>query len=211
MTPATPPFSIQEVADALKWPSELWKSQCHGVSLKAVRSGLFGEPGPSCRVVRGWAPGYGIDGQHSWIALGWPFDPDTRIIDLTAHCWGKTDDIIDSTVGEEYHAARHELPGHVLHGYRPGWIWNYGRPDGGRGSLIELDQSGLSKQARLFLDLLGPMTEQAWRALVTYPHGGWPAREVCEAIVDQISRMEVMLPIDVLAHVTDRNPENLYW
>lgn len=211
-TPDTLPW-ITTIEDTLDWPARDWKNNCHDVSLRAVRSGLFGEPGPSCRVVRGWAPGYGIEGQHSWIALGRPFDPATRILDLTAHRWGRVDGIVDSTVGEAYQEACDGFPGHVLHGYRPRSIWNYGKPDpvGGPGDLIELERDGLSEMANAFLDVLGPMTDRAWRDLVTFPHDGWPAHEICEAIVEQIPRVKIMLPIDVLAHVTDRNPEGLYW
>lgn len=203
--------SIRTVEDTIDWPSPGWKDNCHAVSLQAARSGMFGEPGPSCRVVRGWAPGYGIRGQHSWIVLGRPFDPDTRTIDLTVHQWGEVDGIVDSTVGEAYQEAYNGFPGHVLHGYQAGSIWDCGKPVSNSGEPVELERDGLSDMANAFLDVLGPQPVEGWRSLVTFPHGGWPAHEICEAIVEQIPRMEVLLPIDVIAHVTDRNPGGVYW
>jgi hypothetical protein len=205
-------IDAEQIADAIEIPVDRWLNRCHEVSLAAVRSGLLGEPGPSCRVVRGFTSGYGIFGQHSWIALGRPFDPDTTIVDLTAQAWHRVEDVVVSTVGMAYAGGNRDARMHVAHGYLPGSIWEFGRPDPGDGAFLELDRTGLlSYEADSFLDTLGPMCASSWIALVTYPHGGWPAHEVCEMIVEQVPRAKVMLPIDVVAHTTDRNPEGLYW
>jgi hypothetical protein len=203
--------STDEIADAIEIPTERWRDNCHVVSLAAVRSGLLGEPGPSCRVVRGFAAGYGVHGQHSWIALGRPFDPSTRIMDLTAHVWGEVSGIVASTVGEAFAGFLRYERGHVLHGYRSGSIFDFGRPEYDGSDVAVLDRAGLSDLACSFLDMLGPLSIANWVALVTYPHGGWPAHEICEAVCRQFPRVRVLLPIDVLAHVTDRNPDGLYW
>lgn len=202
--------SVEEVAREIGWPSEEWKNNCHAVSVQAVRSGLLGTPGPTCRVVRGWAVGYGIDTQHSWIAMGHPYDPETEIVDLTAHCWGEVLGAVHTTVGQAYRGAYAYSRGHLPHGYKPGSIFEYGRPDP-VGELVELPRHGLSEMAGAFLDVLGPLSYQGWADLVEYPHGGWPAQEICEAIVDRLPRAAAYIPIDVVGHATDRNPDGLYW
>jgi hypothetical protein len=204
--------SISEIADAIEIPAERWRNNCHVVSLAAVRSGLLGEPGPACRVVRGWTRGYGIGGQHSWIALGRPFDPGTRIVDLTAHTWGQVEGVVTGTVAQAEKDLFYRDRGHVAHGYEPGSIFGYGRPAPTLPELAHpLDVTELSEEARMFVSMLEPLSVDSWAALMTYPHGGWPAHEICEAVCEQIPRVRVLLPIDVLAHVTDRNPDGLYW
>lgn len=205
--------SIDDIAKAISIPADYWVNRCHEISYEIVRSGILAEPGPeTCRVVRGAAPGYGIFGQHSWIALGRPFDPKTTIIDATAHAWGKVEGLVVSTVADAYLGFELATFGHAAHGYLPGQIMNYGRPRvHDLDTAYLLDTSEMSAQARSFLHLLGPLNDEGWLALVTYPHGGWPAREVCEAIVEQVPRAEVVLPIDVVGHTTDLNPCGLYW
>jgi hypothetical protein len=210
MTVTDIPTYVQ-AAEAIGIPVERWNNNCHVVSLAIVRSGLLSEPGPSCRVVRGFTSGYGIGGQHSWIALGRPFDPETRMLDYTAHTWGEIlPGVINTTIGLAYRGAHAYGRGHLVHGYTPGSIWEYGKPEH-PGKPVPLDTSGMSEEARIFLDVLGPLSVEGWVALMTFPHGEWPAHEICEAVCEQIPRVRVLLPIDVLAHVTDRNPNDLYW
>lgn len=204
--------TLVELDDALQeGPPEEWINRCHVISLRAVRTGLFGEPGPQCRVVRGITAGYHIGGQHSWIALGTPYDPACIYIDITAQAWGRVDGIVVTSAEEAYNNFMAEQQGHCIHGYDPGSIWSYGKPERGNPPHFWLDPTGLSDEARTFLDLLGPLSVEGWKALFTFPQQDWPHREICKAIVKQIPRIDVLVPIDVISMVTDDNHGGLYW
>jgi hypothetical protein len=203
--------AIDIIAEAIDTPASNWNSRCHEISLRVVRTGLLGEPGPACRVVRGVASGYNIGGQHSWIALGYPYDPDTIYLDVTAHTWGKVEGIVVTTAGEAFENFMGDRQGHAAHGYDPRSIWEYGRPSPGYGKPIELDTSELSGEARTFLKILGPLDAKGWEKLGLYPKGAWPYRDVVNAIAEQLPKVAHSWPIDILGNGTDTNPGDIYW
>lgn len=204
-------LTMDDVARAVDYGDPIsWGGHCHDVSLRLVRSGILGEPGPECRVVRG--AGIGIGGQHSWVVVGDPFDPVSKLIDPTAFGWRKADDLVVTTVGD---------PRYTAHGYDPRSIWEFGRPS--PASPLSIDgwievtppDGGWSEQAETFLGLLGPLNIDGWVELAQYPTGGWPFREICLAIIHDpgpIGRhARVALPIDVASLRGSWNVKELYW
>lgn len=204
--------SIEDIAEAIGVPANQWRNRCHEISLMVVKSGIIAPPGPdTCRVARGVAIGYGIGSQHSWISLGWPFDPDTVYVDVTAHAWGEVEGIVCYTAMDAYKRFEQGDPSHVAHGFQPSSIWKFGRPSEPTGEPIALDASGLSDTAQSFLEILGPLDTDGWADLLRYPQGAWPCREIANAIVAQVPRVMVDVPIDVLGHASDANPSGYYW
>lgn len=184
-----------------------WGGHCHLVSHLLVRSGLLGEPGPHCRVVRGG--GAGIGGQHSWVVVGDPLEPTSVLIDPTAYGWGAADDLVVTTVGDKRYTA---------HGYDPRSIWDFGRPTGCTPEdawEVTPPEGGWSESAQTFLDILGPLDLDGWAELAHYPMGAWPSREIIKAIIRDPGmigdRASVRLPIDVASLRGDLNLKELYW
>jgi hypothetical protein len=174
-----------------------WAHNCHGASLALVRSGLLG---PAARVGRGACAGVG--GQHSWVVVDSdPYAVNARIVDPTL--WSYADEV----VGIWYGSAHDDR--HCPHG-GSGTIWTYGRPAEPVGDVIDLTPTEpLSDDAEAFLDLLGPLDKRGWSCLVNGPVIGWPAAEIVAAIDDTPS-LSVLVPIDVLGMLTERNPGGLY-
>ena len=197
--PLPPPPALPPLADleAAAGPFETWSHQCHAVSLALVRSGLF----PGSRVARGVC--VGVPGQHSWIVLGSDvYDPLAPIIDPTLWSY-------DATVkGIWVGFGRGGL--HRPHG--SGSIWDAGRPAPLRPEEEPYpfpNPGRLSTRAQAFLDLLGPLSRRGWAVLFNLPMGDWPSREIIDAAADD-PKLEVLIPIDILGMLTDRNPSGLY-
>lgn len=173
-----------------------WAYQCHAASLKLVQSGLLG--GPS-RVARGTCTG--VPGQHSWVVIGTDcYDDDAIIIDPTLWSY---DDYVGGVWVTTYREGRH-------HPFGKGSIWNWGRPDNAVGPIIELTpKEPFSDEARLFLNMLGPLDRKGWGILAHAPVQGWPSREIFEAIY-HTEGLAGIVPIDIIGMVTDLNPEGLY-
>lgn len=173
---------------------------CHSVSLALIRSGLLGEGGPSLRVARGAC--IGVPGQHSWVVIGNPYDPQSTIVDLTLWSYDRSQRRV--WVGDGMDALHRPKSGfHIFQGRPPA-------PQGG--DSLSLDPQGLSEQATRFLKVLGPLDVRGWQDLWSNCGMlGWPAAEILEAFLTQHSGMAPLVPIDVVGMVTDRNPENLYW
>ncbi len=173
---------------------EPWAKNCHMASLSLVKSDIAPD---HARVARGWCKG--IVCQHSWVALGDPYDPATEVIDLTRWSW----------LGEDPYIYRgHPVPDtYTPHGY--GEIWDVGRPVSNGGEPIHL--SGLLTEARDFLDFVDPdgLDVQAWHALLNSPIGGWPAREIIDRAYRHHQLMP-LIPIDVAGMLTDVNPAGVY-
>jgi hypothetical protein len=146
---------------------------CHGASLKLVQSGIFGV---KARVARGWCDG--VAGQHSWVAVsGDCYDVKGEIVDPTLHQYRPDVDAVDwrGTIS---------MPGwHRPHGF--GSLFDVARPYNHGGEVIELDPSTLSRSARTFLEVLGPLDAQGW-----------------------IQR--AFIPIDIVGMLTDINPGGFY-
>lgn len=169
-------------------PSE-WKGKCHQISLAVIRAGLVPD---GARVARGWA--LGIRSQHSWVILSDdPYDPKTEIVDPTYHAW--TDG--RGRVWQGHMSDAHHFP----HGY--GDIWEYGRPVPGNGDPVSVPTDGLSGDARLFLDILGPLDRTGWGRLANGPMLGWPSKEIVEAMC-KVDELAILLPIDIVGMLTDR-------
>lgn len=173
-------------------PLETFHHQCHAASIALVKSGVLGD---GARVARGTCPGVG--GQHSWVVLGDPYYPDVPVVDPTL--WSYLDG------APELWEGRAHIRPHTPHG--AGSIWDWGRPVAGDGPIIKLD--GLSRDAELFLQLLGPLDRRGWLNLFSAPVGGWPAAEVYAAAW-QSDELGALVRIDLVGMLTDLNPSGLY-
>lgn len=177
-------------AEAILGPLKNHERQCHSASLKLVKAGV------GDRVARGRCEGVGA--QHSWAVIGDPYKP-TLIIDPTL--WSYRKDVKGIFIG---------LP--KTYGHRPhgsGSIWDWGRPTPAYGPAIKLAPE-LSEEAQMFIDMLGPLDINGWQTLSNAPVGGWPAKEIFEAMLDT-PLLENMVPIDKIGMLTDRNPNGLYF
>jgi hypothetical protein len=195
------------LAEAIGVPYEDWANQCHAVSLMILKTGWFG-PG---RMARGTAAGIGS--QHSWIVLGRdPYDSQALLVDPT----------IVPTLRQQGIAGTNDPAGlpDIMVDYawrlsnRPhgaGSIWAYGRPGDPTGEIIELTPSvPLSRAAREFLKILGPLDRLGWGQLASAcPVGGWPAAEIIAAM-DDTPALKALVPVDRLGMLTSRNPGKLY-
>jgi hypothetical protein len=185
---------IDEVAHQIGIPIEQWRHNCHVISLAIVKAGLV----PSGRVARGVCRG--VPGQHSWIVDGPDcYDIAAPIIDPTVWSYVGTAPLILHTTATEF-------------GYRPhgaGSIWDHGCPTHRGGDTVHLDRGGLSTEARMFLDMVGPLDHTGWMSLFNAPVGGWPAKEIMTA-ADAHPDLAPLIPVDVLGMVTDLNPGGLY-
>lgn len=191
----------QLFADKIGIPLDEWYGACHRVSLAIVKAGLLhGPSGARVRVARGWTER--VSGQHSWISLGDPYNPQTRYVDPTWWCWTETD-------RQLIWSGEAEGSGHTPHG--AGSIWDYGKPVHQGGETISLTpDTPLSGPARRFLDMLGPLDAKGWMVLGNAPVGGWPAAEVFTAM-SQTPLLGEFVPIDVRGMLTEENPGGLYF
>jgi hypothetical protein len=188
--------NTDRIAEAIGVPSGEWDRRCHEISLKVLRTGLFGRG----RVARGVCAGVGS--QHSWIVLGDDvYDDSAPVVDPTL--WTYRDDVDGIFAGfvEEY--------GHVPHGsgavFMARMPRHYGGPD------IELTPAEpLSVSARHFLSHLLPLDLRGWGEVAHLPVEGWPAAEIITALCDTPG-LGVLVPVDIVGHLTDRNPGNWYW
>lgn len=189
------PADVAELAEALEIAPERVRQNCHAVSLLIVQTGLF----PDARVARGSARG--VLGQHSWVVHGDPYDKDSRIIDATLWSYDSSVKSIWTGTGRDGVHVPHGS-GHVLTGNPPS---HHG------GETIHLTPSTpLSPDALRFLRLIGaPLDYRGWHEVAHLPVGGWPAREVIEALLDTPS-LAALVPIDVQGMLTNRNPGRLY-
>lgn len=166
--------------------------QCHAASLALVRA-----LGEGHRVARGSV--LGVPGQHSWVVVGNDcYDPRIKVIDPTFWSYAGTKPAIWSGMA-------------MTKGYRPhgtGNIWDFGRPPQSTAEPIELAVE-VSDRAKLFLSLCGPLDRRGWAFLANAPVGGWPAREIIEAMLDTPG-LAVLIPYDIVGMLTDRNPSGLY-
>lgn len=186
------------LAELIGMPYEHWAHQCHAVSIRLLKTGLFGYG----RIARGGAEG--VLGQHSWIVLSHDvYDPKATIIDPTL--WSYDESVTGIWTGKN-------LVRHFPQGY--GNIWQWGRPETAEESgepVIELNLTRpLSRLADHFLnEAIGPMGRRGWMQLANAPMQGWPSAEIIAAI-DDTPKLRVYIPIDILGMLTDRNPKGLY-
>lgn len=178
-------------------PLAEWSHQCHAASVRIVKAGIFEQ----ARVARGVCPGLGS--QHSWVVLGDDcYARDVVLVDPTL--WSYDPTVEGIWIGDP--ADR----GHTPHGAASIWAW--GKPPAATDEPVELTEpeGGWSDDAKLFLELLGPLDVKGWRTLCQAPVEKWPAGEVFGAICDTFDWGEAVIPIDILGMVTDRNPGGLY-
>ena len=173
-------------------PLTRWHHNCHGASMAVIRA--FGG-----RVARGWCRG--VTSQHSWAVLGADcYSPDPTIVD--ASLWSFDSSVSGVWIGTLTDGL------HEPHG--GGSIWSAGRPLPAQGPPIKLKPSGrLSRAAKDFLELLGPLDLQGWQTLANLPVLGWPAAEIIAAM-DDTQELSALVPIDRLGMLTERNPGGLY-
>jgi hypothetical protein len=191
------------LAKLIDVPYEGWAKNCHSISLKLLKTGMFG-PG---RIARGWAQG--VTGQHSWIVLGDDvYARQAVIVDPTWIFYLQEKSLAGSRKGIQADYAFRLT--HSPHGH--GSIWSYGRPGDPSGEIIELTPSfELSREAKLFLsdDVLGPLDRQGWQQLASGAMEEWPAGEIIAAM-DDTPELAALVPIDILGMLTPRNPGGLY-
>jgi hypothetical protein len=185
--------SLQQRALKVLDPLSRWHHNCHAAALALVKAGI------AQRVARGICKGVGS--QHSWAVLGTDcYDLNTTIIDPTL--WSYTDSMPVVWIG----SLKDGL--HIPHG--TGSIWTWGRPPEAQGQPISLTPKfHLSPDAKLFLEILGPLDMLGWQILSSAPVGGWPAREIFAAM-DDTEELSCLVPVDILGMITDRNPGGLY-
>lgn len=178
-------------------PVAAWANRCHEVSLAVLKSGVFG-PG---RVARGTSPG--VHGQHSWIVLGKDvYSRDAVVVDPTYNPTTGQGDSILVVRNRQMHSP---------HGW--GDIWTMGGPpEDPTGPLIELaGYDELSVEATAFLAATGyPLDYQGWSHIAHGPMEGWASGEIISAMCET-RELRALAPIDIVGHVTDRNPGGLYW
>lgn len=179
-------------------------SDCHAASLMiAASASKVGLPDPPhTRVARGSRKGVG--GQHSWVVIGDPYDPEWIIDPTLWHYLGQEPSI--TIVAGNGEGADLWIPA------GKGSIWDWGRPPEAIDEEHVLDPpaSGWSHEAKRFLELIVPLDLAGWRVLAHAPVQGWPSRE----IILQMSKDEKIaphIPIDIVGMLTDRNPKGLYW
>ena len=186
---------LAEIELAVGSPATTWGGRCHEISLKVLRTGIFGEG----RVARGTAAN--IPSQHSWIVLGEDvYDPEATIVDPTM--------VVSHGSKPEILVVKN-MNFHQPHG--TGSIWAHGAPPEATGDVIRLiaqEDGTLSRKARAFLDLCGPLDIHGWMTLANSPVQGWPAAEIINAMCD--SGLQAYVPIDIVGMITDRNPRGLY-
>jgi hypothetical protein len=186
----------QGLSDATGVPFFQWARRCHEMSLKVLRTGRFGRG----RVARGTCEGVGS--QHSWIVLGDDvYDDSAPIVDPVL--WSYRDDV------DGIFAGFPEEHGHVPHG--SGAYFTGARPYHHGGPDITLTPAvPLSTAARHFLETLLPLDLHGWGEVAHLPAGGWPSAEIISAMCDTPG-LGVLVPVDIVGHLTDRNPSGLYW
>lgn len=174
---------------------------CHAVSLALVKSGILGES----RVARGMCRG--VAGQHSWVVVGDDcYAGDAHIVDATL--WSYDGSITGVWTGRASEGR------HRPHG--AGSIWTEGgRPPLPSEKTIPLNGRAwdrMSLEAKQFMFDLAPvgLDLRGWHCVGHLPvGGGWPAREIFEAMLDTPG-LGSIIPIDVVGMLTDRNPGGLY-
>lgn len=188
------PDDVKALAEQAGKDGDTWWRNCHAASLAIVKAGIY----PNARVARGLARN--VPGQHSWVVLGDVYDHDAEIIDATMWSYDPTvRSVLRTTVGARTHFA-HGC-GIFLNGSRP---YNHG------GTVVKLEPSTkLGAEAREFLAMLGPLDHAGWMDVANMPVEGWPAVEIIAAM-DDTEGLSALIPIDVLGHLTDRNPGGLY-
>lgn len=190
------PADVLALAESIGANGDRWWRNCHAASLAIVQSGIF----PGARVARGSCEGVG--GQHSWVVLGSPYDREAEIIDPTL--WSYDSDVTGVWRGKRVGLGWRHRP----HG--DGHYFIGGRPNHWGGDTIRLTPTTpLSEDARDWLEMIGPLDRQGWAQMAHLPVDGWPAAEIIAAM-DDTDDLSVLIPIDILGMVTDRNPSGLY-
>jgi hypothetical protein len=193
------------LAELIGAPYQDWTSRCHEISLKLLRTGEFGRG----RIARGRAAG--VASQHSWIVLGDDcYNPEAVVVDPTVRLWLQRAGIDGGSPDRPLILVDYARNlSHRPHG--GGLIWEEaGPPPEPTGDVIELTPTTpLSREARDFLDSLGPLDIHGWMTVAHYPVQGWPAGEIFAAM-DDTKPLSSLIPIDILGMATDRNPEGLY-
>lgn len=190
-------MDLPRIEEAVGEPLEQWGFRCHEISMKVLKTGLFG-PG---RIVRGWATG--VQSQHSWIVLSADaYARDAVIVDPVL--WSYV-----SSIPQEIYVCASDNSRYTPHGF--GLVWDAGMPEAGDGPTFALaiPDGGWSREARDFLFSLGPLDAKGWMGVAHLPVLGWPAREIITAMY-QDKRTRAFIPIDIVGHLTDENPQELY-
>lgn len=173
-------------------PLDQWHHNCHGASFAIVNAKLW-----TCRVARGMCKNVGS--QHSWVVMGTdPYDAEADILDPTL--WSYDDEVVGVL------ASSMERGLHTPHG--AGKIWEWGKPSAAVDEPVELEppDGEWSGDAKLFLELLGPLDWKGWATLASAPVEGWPAGEILSAL----DKTRPLVGIDIIGMTTNQNPGGTY-
>jgi hypothetical protein len=188
------PADVAALMEAIGYTGPVAYS-CHEVSLALAKSGHF----PGARVARGFA--LGVMGQHSWLTTDDPYNPLSPIIDATL--WSYDPSVTGIWTGNGEDGV------HIPHG--AGHYMRAGMPSHHGDKTIRLTPAvPLTVEAHKFLAMLGPLDYRGWHEVAHLPVEGWPVREVLTAMLDTPG-LGVLIPIDIVGMVTDRNPGGLYF
>jgi len=189
-------ITTERIEEILGEPFQLTAHDCHGTSIALVKSGAPEFKG--CRVARGTARA--VMGQHSWIVHGDPYDIEVKITDATL--WSYDTTIVGVHVQNGWGTR------YMPHGGR-GTIWDYRPPPAPVSEIMSLDTSNLSREAKVFLDAIGPLDAHGWNWLGDAPVRGWPAGEIYAAAWET-PMIGAFIPIDKVGMTTDLNPAGVY-
>lgn len=188
------PADVLDLMSDIRFPFDKVAHNCHAVSVAIVKSGKF----PGSRVARGWADG--VSSQHSWVVMGDPYDRTARILDATL--WSYDPEVTGVWHGDLASGRHHPHgEGHFLTGDMP---YNHG----GREIRLIINRPS-SAEAREFLAMLGPLDYRGWSDVAHLPVEGWPAGEIL-GYMDDTPAVSVLVPVDRLGMLTDRNPQGIY-
>ncbi len=205
-------------------------TSCHSDSLKLVRSGAlasFGKPGVAYQVVRGVSsvcPGM----QHSWVVIGDPLGVGPAVIVDVSRPTYRPEEPQRVWVGEYLRDYSNYLPRGVWlsqDGTRRCDLFEFGRIEPscaeGDSDVHAMAFPPTLPDAVFLLDLMESkrFSRFDWgRMFSQLPMTGWEAGSPGYAVVGDIleaaakdPRLEALIPIDHLGHVTDLNPDRLYW
>ena len=195
------PEGVRRLAESVGSDPLSWAFNCHAASLAIVQSGIY----PGARVARGFA--HGVPGQHSWVVADYGadgvYDFDAHIIDATLWSYDLT---VTNVWQGTYRDGRHSPHGQGVY-----WQGERPQPVAEEQAIVLAPHvlERLSVEAHEWLDEVGPLDARGWMTLAKLPVRGWPAREVIEAM-DDTPALAAFVPIDILGHLTDRNPGGVY-
>jgi hypothetical protein len=188
-------MDLQKAVEEVLAPLDQWSKRCHEASVTLVESRII----QGMRIARGSC--IAVPGQHSWVTVGDPYSSQSLVVDPTL--WSYR-----GTTAKVFIGMR-EVWKHTPHG--SGNIFKWGRPPQATGPVIELEPpaEGWSWDARVFLEILGPLDHAGWSLLAHAPVQGWPSREILTQLLKHPT-LGPRIPIDIVGMVIGSECNGLY-